>query len=158
MTTCRVLYLSDPPIRTQICREFSPTVYFKNHLFQVSFGNSGIHKMVSSRELGPVQNTTMKLSEYRGLYTNWLLTHPHDPPPHPSLHEHIHPHPPTSTQTPFTHYLCCAPNLGSQVDHLTWIVIPSTIPPPQYGPHVQMVLKSRARGVSKYEKKSATGC
>jgi len=27
MTTCRVLYLSDPPIMTQICREFSPTVY-----------------------------------------------------------------------------------------------------------------------------------
>ena len=24
MTTCRVLYLSDPPVRTRICRVFSP--------------------------------------------------------------------------------------------------------------------------------------
>jgi len=119
MTSCRVLYLSDPPMRTQICREYSPTVYFESHLFQVFFGNSGIHKMVSSRrELGPVQNTTMNFFEYRGLYTNWFLTHPHDPPPYPSLYSHTHPHPPTPIQTPFTHCLCRAPNLGSQVDHL----------------------------------------
>jgi len=25
MTTCRVLYLSDPPVRIRICREFFPT-------------------------------------------------------------------------------------------------------------------------------------
>ena len=34
MTTCHVLYLSDPPIRTQICREVSPTMNtYKSFLY-----------------------------------------------------------------------------------------------------------------------------